>query len=67
VRAAVSLLEDYREFAEECLRWAAQAPTDEQRQSLLELVKTWELAALQLEQAKEGRSVANGQPKAAHP
>ena len=48
--ARMSLSQDDHEFAEECLRWAGQAHTEQQRQSLLEMAKTWSLAALKAEQ-----------------
>jgi hypothetical protein len=32
---------DYRSYAQECRRLAAQASTDEQRQLLLEMASTW--------------------------
>jgi hypothetical protein len=46
----MSLAEEYREFAQECVRWATDAHTDEHRQMLLELAKTWTLAALKAEE-----------------
>jgi hypothetical protein len=42
----MSSAEQYREFASECLQWAATAKDEEQRRSLLDLAKTWNQAAL---------------------
>jgi hypothetical protein len=42
----MSLAEEYREFAQECLHWAVNTHTDEHRRMLLEMAKTWTLAAL---------------------
>jgi hypothetical protein len=44
--AAVS---EYRHFANECLRWATEAETEDDRKAFLELARDWTLAALQLE------------------
>ena len=41
--------QEYRKFAEECLRWAAEADTEEDRNSFLELARDWTLAALRVE------------------
>ena len=40
---------EFREFAEECLRWADETNSDRHRQVLQEMAKTWMQAALQLE------------------
>ncbi len=37
--------QDYRRYAEECLRWAREAKTDIERQQLLEIANTWIQAA----------------------
>jgi hypothetical protein len=37
VRAA----NDYRKYAEECLRWACDAGTDEERKAFLDMARTW--------------------------
>ena len=44
--AAVS---EYRKFADECLRWAAEAKSEDERDSFLGLARDWTLAALRLE------------------
>jgi hypothetical protein len=39
---------EYREFAQECLRWAAETKSERHRQVLLEMAKTWTQAALEI-------------------
>jgi hypothetical protein len=41
--------EEYREFAAECLRWAAASETEDGRDSLLEFATYLTVAALRLE------------------
>jgi hypothetical protein len=40
--------DEYRRYALECLRWAEEAETDDQRQSFLSMARDWTLAALRL-------------------
>lgn len=40
---------EYRQFAEECFRWADEAKTEQDRTAFLELARVWTLAALRLE------------------
>jgi len=40
---------EFREFAQECLRWADE--TEQHRQVLLDMATTWTQAALQLERS----------------
>lgn len=42
---------EYRAYAKECLEWATEADTDEQRQSFLDMARDWTLAAMKLENA----------------
>jgi hypothetical protein len=35
----------FRQYADEALRWAAQATTEKERRSLLQLARTWTEAA----------------------
>ena len=42
---------EYREFAQDCLRGAAETKSERHRQILLEMAKTWMQAALQLERS----------------
>jgi hypothetical protein len=41
----------FREFAQECLRWADETKSERHRQVLLEMARTWMEAALQLERS----------------
>jgi hypothetical protein len=45
--------DEYREYAKECLHWADEAETDEQRQSFLDMARDWTLAALRLGMSKD--------------
>jgi hypothetical protein len=40
---------EYRAMAEECIKWAGEAYTDEVRKSLLQLAQVWLDAASQLD------------------
>jgi hypothetical protein len=40
--------DEFREYAQECIQWAEEAETDEQRQSFLDMARDWTLAALRL-------------------
>jgi hypothetical protein len=40
---------DYRAFADECLRWANQAPSQAQRNTLIEIARVWMQTALDRE------------------
>ena len=42
---------EYRHYLDECLRWAAEARSDEERKSFLQLAKTWHEAAIRLERS----------------
>jgi len=42
---------EFREFAEECSRWADETKSERHRQVLLDMAKTWTQAALQLERS----------------
>jgi len=42
---------EFREFADECLRWADETRSERHRQVLLDMAKTWMQAALQLERS----------------
>jgi hypothetical protein len=39
---------EYRKFADECLRWATEVPESE-RQAFLDIARDWTLAAMRLE------------------
>ena len=42
---------EFREFAQECLRWADQTRSEQHREVLLEMAKTWMQAALEVERS----------------
>jgi hypothetical protein len=50
-----SSAEEFREFAQECLRWAGETRSERHRQVLLEMARTWIQAALEVE-GSAGRS-----------
>jgi hypothetical protein len=41
--------DEFREYAKECLQWADEAETDDQRQSFLDMARDWTLAAMRLD------------------
>jgi len=41
--------EEFREFAQECLRWAGETKSERHHQALLEMSRTWIQAALEVE------------------
>ena len=45
----MATVNEYRQFANECLRWAAEAETDDDCKAFLELARDWTFAALRLE------------------
>jgi hypothetical protein len=45
----MSTVDEYHKYARDCLRWAARARTDEQRQRFLSLADDWTQAASGLE------------------
>jgi hypothetical protein len=46
-----SSAEEFREFAQECLRWAGETKSERHRQVLLEMARTWIQAALEVERS----------------
>ena len=42
-------LKEYLQFANDCLRWAAQAETEDQRTAMLKMARIWTEAALRLQ------------------
>lgn len=52
--------DQFRAYAEEALRWARAAKTDDQREALMELARTWTLAAQRVDgrlmQTSDGKS-----------
>ena len=45
----MATVSEYRQFANECLRWATEAETEEERNAFLQMARDWTLAALRLE------------------
>ena len=45
--------DEFRQYAQECIEWAKQAKTDDQRQSFLDMARDWTLAALRLGTSKD--------------
>ena len=44
-RVAMSESDQFRQYAEEAMLWGSQSKTEEEKQLLLELVRTWTEAA----------------------
>jgi hypothetical protein len=40
---------DYQEYAEECLRWATEAKTEEEHKAFIAMARSWTEAALCME------------------
>ena len=53
---------EYRAFADECLRWANQAPSQAQRNTLIEIARVWMQIALDRECQSQTQ---NGPPQSA--
>jgi hypothetical protein len=49
--------DQFRQYAEEALRWVAQSTTEEEKQLLLELVCTWTQAAVASERTVTGPTI----------
>jgi hypothetical protein len=45
----MATVSEFKRYAVECKRWAAEAKTEEDRKALLELAHDWTLAAVRLE------------------
>jgi hypothetical protein len=56
----MSTVDEYHKYAKDCLRWAARARTEEQRQRFLSLAHDWTQAALGLEGVPESEPGARG-------
>jgi hypothetical protein len=56
-RVAMSESDQFRQYAEEALLWAAQSKTKEEKQLLLELVCTWTQAAVVSERKVAGPTI----------
>jgi hypothetical protein len=56
----MSAVDEYHKYSRDCLRWAARAQTEEQRQRLLSLARDWTQAALGLEGVGSERTGQRG-------
>jgi hypothetical protein len=54
VGTAVSKADEFRQYAEEALRWAQQSKTEKEQIALIELARTWTQAAVQIEGSVHG-------------
>jgi hypothetical protein len=45
----MSKAEEFRQYAEEAMRWAYQSKTEKDKQALVDLARTWTQAAMQSE------------------
>jgi hypothetical protein len=45
--------DEFRQYAQECLQWAKEAETDDQRLPFLHMARDWTLAALRLGTPKD--------------
>ena len=41
--------QEYRKFADECLRWATEAESEEFKDAFIQMARDWTLAAMRLE------------------
>jgi hypothetical protein len=54
----MSKADEFRQYAEEAMRWARQSKTEKANQALMDLARTWTQAAVQSERIV----VVNGSP-----
>jgi hypothetical protein len=59
---------EYRKFAEECLRWATEADTEEFKDAFIQMARDWTLAAMRLEGLSAspppaGREIRRAEPE----
>jgi hypothetical protein len=47
----MSKADQFRQYAEEAMRWACQSKNEKEKQALIELARTWTQAACQSESA----------------
>jgi hypothetical protein len=60
--STMTTAKEYRQFAEECLRWAEEADTEQDRAALLELARDWTMAAMRLEGVLVPAAAPNKEP-----
>lgn len=58
----MATVSEYKQYANECLRWATEAKTEEDRKALLDLARYWTLAAIRLEAARPATDKASDAP-----
>jgi hypothetical protein len=46
--------QDFRRMMDECLRSAAEAASEEERNAFLQMAQTWQCAALEIESREHG-------------
>jgi hypothetical protein len=49
----VTTSREYRQFARECAKWAAETKTDETQNAFLDLARDWTFAALALDRVEK--------------
>jgi hypothetical protein len=54
----MSKAEEFRQYAEEAMRWARKSQTEQEKQALMDLARTWTQAAVH----RERILVVNGSP-----
>lgn len=64
---AMTTAKEYRQFAEECLRWAEEADIEQDRAALIELARDWTVAAMRIEGVLVPPSTPTKSPPEGHP
>jgi hypothetical protein len=67
MRSAFLSPKEYRDFAAQCLRWAARAKREEHQNVMLQMADHWMQTAQKLERANTYRCVPSGAHLAATP
>ena len=60
MRSASLSLKEYRDFAAQCLRWAARAKSEEHKNIMLQMADHWMQTAQKLERTETFRCVRSG-------
>jgi hypothetical protein len=60
MRSAFLSPKEYRDFAAQCLRWAARAKREEHKNTMLQMADHWMQTAQKLERADTYRCVPSG-------
>lgn len=60
MRSALLSAKEYRDFAAQCLRWAARAKREEHKNMMLQMTDHWMQTAQKLEPADTFRSIRSG-------